>query len=311
MTNMPLVAICVATFRRPRYLSKLLESINGIQVEGYYPHVIVVDNDSNGEARRIVEEWGGESVLPYTYVIEPVRGIAAARNRLVTEARAIGADYIAFVDDDETVSQRWLTSLLCSARSNGADVATGPVVYTYDADVPRWMSAGEFLQREEFPEGTRVSDFFTCNVLINLDCLNGLEQPFDDRFSLTGGSDIFLAQQLVRNGIRIVWSDEARVYETVPPSRATVSWLMRRWYRNGMVRTRILFILESGLAPRLVRLAKCCVWLVRGVVSIVPSVVRGKAGVVRSLQRCAQAAGGLAGAISMISYKEYNRTHGE
>lgn len=311
MPGLPLIAVCIATYKRPRYLSRLLESINCLQCDGFHVHIVVADNDACGDARSLVEEWGTEAAFPFTYVIEPERGIASVRNRLVFEARTLAADYLAFIDDDEIVSEQWLNRLVSTARSQSAGVVTGPVIFTFSTSVPDWVSGGGFFQRNEYPDGTVVSDFYTCNVLIDLSCLECFDRPFDTRFSLTGGSDVFLANQLVRQGVKIVWSSEAVVYETVPQSRATASWLIRRWYRFGMVRTRILFILEPGLQPRIMRVAKCIAWFVQALLSVLPSVMQGKAPLVHALQRCAIAAGGIAGAISSISYQEYKETHGE
>jgi hypothetical protein len=198
-----------------------------------------------------------------------------------------------------------------TACQHEADVVTGPVVYTFGPDVPTWVSTGGFFDREALPDGAKITEFFTCNVMIRLGCLETLDEPFDHRFGLTGGSDIFLSQQLARLGAKMVWSSEAVAYETVPASRATVSWLMRRWYRYGMIRTRIAFIQHPDLAPRIVRVSKCCVWLLRGTLNLLPGAVRGRASLIRALQGCAMAIGGIAGSITTYSYKEYNQVHGE
>src|SRR3546814_12640715 len=44
-----------------------------------------------------------------------------------------------------------------------------------------------------------------------------------------------LFRDLLDAGERIVFAADAVVYETVPPSRPRLGWLLRRWYRTGNI----------------------------------------------------------------------------
>jgi succinoglycan biosynthesis protein ExoM len=71
------VAICIATFKRPRLLQKLLRGLAQLRfVKVATPEitVIVVDNDTSGTASEICYS----TILPWhmNYLIEPKRGTA-------------------------------------------------------------------------------------------------------------------------------------------------------------------------------------------------------------------------------------------
>ena len=53
------------------------------------------------------------------YFIEDNRGISHARNRLVKESK--NADFLAFIDDDETAEPQWLDELLSLMKQTDAD----------------------------------------------------------------------------------------------------------------------------------------------------------------------------------------------
>src|SRR3546814_14283746 len=44
-----------------------------------------------------------------------------------------------------------------------------------------------------------------------------------------------LFRDLLDAGERIVFAADAVVYDTVPPSRTRLGWLLRRWYRTGNI----------------------------------------------------------------------------
>ena len=49
-----------------------------------------------------------------------------------------------------------------------------------------------------------------------------------------------------KHGARFVWADEAVVHESIPPSRITRAWLMRRAFYGGRTYVRVLARLEGG-----------------------------------------------------------------
>ncbi|MDP8961820.1 MAG: glycosyltransferase, partial [Actinomycetota bacterium] len=127
------VAICVATYQRPRGLHALLRSLDDLTFSsgrGVDVRVVVVDNSSAGNAAAIKRDLQEELRWRLEVLHEPRRGIPFARNAAVRYALS-EAHYLAFVDDDEIVSRDWLDRLLDGLERYRADVATGPVLPIY------------------------------------------------------------------------------------------------------------------------------------------------------------------------------------
>jgi succinoglycan biosynthesis protein ExoM len=233
------VDVCVATFKRPLLLSKLLESLSLQELPtGIAMRIIVVDNDKNGSARPIVEQFSAGSDVLVVYDIEPVQNIARTRNRAV--ALAVG-DYVAFIDDDETAEANWLDRILATADAFNADVVFGPVKPVLPDNTQDWIRKGHFFDRERIPTGTPRPHGGTGNTLVKTEVLHRSNMILDPAFGLTGGADTELFTRLQKQGAKLVWCDEAICYEQVPQNRMTVGWLVRRSFRGGQTASRIFF----------------------------------------------------------------------
>src|SRR3954453_709970 len=133
------VAIAVITFRRPALLRGLLTSLQAQELpsDGEYAiRIVVVDNDAEGSAARVLEEFGDGTPYPIESVGEPGPGIPFARERSVE--LCWNDDALIFVDDDEVAPPGWLATLLAAWQSTAADVVTGPVEGILPADAPAW-----------------------------------------------------------------------------------------------------------------------------------------------------------------------------
>lgn len=225
------VAICICTFRRQDLLRKLLLGIARLRfrkVQAPQIHIVVVDND---QSRSAEEACKATSVpWPLTYVVEPRRGITYARNRAISEVGAV--DFISFIDDDEAPSAGWLDELLWTQAQFAGDVVSGPVLPNYDLDVAQWVKRGQFFAARNAATGTSRNTCACNNVLIAAHVLRHVPR-FDDAFALSGAEDTDFFLRVFEVGYKIIWSQEAAVYESVSSQRATVAWLLRREYQTG------------------------------------------------------------------------------
>jgi len=305
------IAICIATFARPAMLAALLRSLGTLALPASVASllVVVVDNDADGSAEPVVRAAKAALPWPVVLVAEPLRNIARARNRAVAAALAAGAEWLAFVDDDEEVTPDWLAELLRVQAAYGADVVGGTVLNAYTAEVPRWFSAAALPDRRRHATGTLTDAAETSNALVARRVFEHVPGWFDERFGLSGGSDSHFFLRARAAGARIVWADDARVRETFGASRASAGWLLRRAFRTGncaVLIARSMRPLPAWL-PR--RLAAAAYRVVRGLALLLPALARGRAAVVRALQDTCAGAGALA-AVGGYRYVEYERTHG-
>ena len=303
------VAVCACTYLRPRGLARLLEGLAAIEVpDGVAVEVVIVDNDGAGSGRPVVDGVRDRFPFPLRYVLEPARGIVAARNAAVAAAWADGPVPVAFLDDDEWPSARWLAELVRVAEATGAEVVTGTIEPVFDEEPPAWVRAGGFFERPRHRDGARIDHARTSNVLIGPSALAVHDPPFEGTGS-DGGEDTLLFRRVRLAGHPIVWADGATVYESVPPTRVSPRWIVLRQYRYGLTRSAVLRRV-GGSPGRLVRRAGLGVLTVlRGLVQLLGAVGGGRAAAVRGAGTAALGAGLVLGLFG-VGHDQYREVHG-
>ncbi|MGB8326127.1 MAG: glycosyltransferase family A protein [Steroidobacteraceae bacterium] len=240
------VTVCVCTFRRAQYLPHLLHALGKQVTGGKFMHsIIVVDNDVAESARDVVRQLAAAGAVNVRYFVQPERNIAMTRNVAIAHAHG---EFVAFIDDDEVPVDDWLLLLLNSCLGHGAAGVLGPVEPRFATPPARWILAGGFFERPKHPTGVAIglSDARTGNALLRRSVVDGMAMPFDPRFA-NGGEDVDFFRRVLTAGHRLVWCNEAVVYETVPASRCTRRYLLRR----ALLRGQNNFRQREGRAGRL------------------------------------------------------------
>ncbi|TJV44546.1 MAG: glycosyltransferase family 2 protein [Mesorhizobium sp.] len=231
------IDIGVCTFRRPE-LADTLRSLAAMDMpRGFEVGIIVADNDDTPSARELVTALSRELAVPVRYRHCPARNISIARNACLDASEA---DFLAFIDDDETATARWLAELVTTAETSGAAAVLGPVRALYRPDAPDWMRRGDFHSTLPVWVQGEMRTGYTCNVLLRV----GADSLRGRRFSLargqTGGEDTEYFDQMHKAGGRIAFSPDAWVNEVVPRTRAAFDWLGRRRFRVGQTHGHLL-----------------------------------------------------------------------
>ncbi|RUR03474.1 glycosyltransferase family 2 protein [Labedella endophytica] len=308
------VTIAVLTFKRPEDIAETLpllaDQAESVIARVGRASVLVVDNDPAESARTLVEAYAAERAeIPIRYHAEPVSGITAGRNRALTEAA--GDDILVFIDDDERPTDAWLSLLLDTFEQSDAVAVVGPVISRFDVEPDSWVAAGEFFSRRRLPTGSAVTVAATNNLLLDLRVVRSIGLEFDPAFGITGGGDTMFSRTLADRGGRLLWCDEAIVWDVVPASRVTRDWVVRRAFRSGNSWTLTSVALAGGAAAAWKARASC---FVKGVVRVVGGAVRAALGVLtrstrhraKGVRTMARGAGMVSGLVG-YSYKEYRR----
>jgi succinoglycan biosynthesis protein ExoM len=237
------IDIGICTFRRPA-LRDTLESLFKLTVPADADvRLIVADNDAVPSAQALVEELATRSPFPIRYVHCPKSNISIARNACLS---ACDAEFLAYIDDDETATPGWLAALVERARETGAEAVLGPVRALYDYDSADWMRSGDFHSTMPVWVDGRIITGYTCNTLLDMRSPLVAGRRFALALGQSGGEDTHFFSQLTESGGRIEFAEEALVVEPVPASRASFTWLAKRRFRSGQTHGRIVAAKNSG-----------------------------------------------------------------
>jgi|SRR5579872_5816866 len=231
-THVDHITVCICTFKRPELLTRLLERLNTQRTEGSFTFSIVVaDNDSERSAEHAVKNFCRENESQVLYCVEPKQNIAMVRNLAVRNATA---DLIAFIDDDELPGDEWLLVLFRAYKAGGVDGVLGPVKPRFEFEPPQWILKGRFFERPNHESGYQMTwaQCRTGNVLFRKRILDGMAEPFRPQFE-SAGEDMDFFRRLIDKGCKFIWCADAIVYELVPSSRCTRSFLLKRALLRG------------------------------------------------------------------------------
>ena len=132
------VTVILCTFNRCQSLAKALESVavstlpKSIEWE-----VLVVDNNSRDQTRKVVEEFCRRYPGRFRYLFESQQGKSHALNSGIREARG---NILAFMDDDVRVEPTWLGNLTAALAGREWAGAGGRILPQQTFSAPCWLA---------------------------------------------------------------------------------------------------------------------------------------------------------------------------
>src|SRR5438309_1029686 len=133
------ITVILCTYNRYQSLRNALDSVAAsVLAESVEWEVLVVDNNSNDQTRKVAQEFCTAHPHRFRYLFEPRPGKSHALNAGIREARG---NIVAFMDDDVTVHQDWLQNLTAELRHDEWAGAGGRIVPQWSFAPPRWLFA--------------------------------------------------------------------------------------------------------------------------------------------------------------------------
>ncbi|MFE0017075.1 glycosyltransferase [Mesorhizobium sp. NPDC059054] len=237
------IDVCVCTYRRP-YLAETLRSLAALELPANIKaRIVVADNDAAPSARELVASLAPSLPFELTYIHCPSSNISLARNACLDAA---SGDFLAFVDDDSTVTAKWLAALIETAEATGADAVLGPVQSLYAPTAPGWMRRGDFHSTSPVWVDGQIRTGYSGNVLLRRASPHVDGRRFNLALGKTGGEDTEYFSQLHADGGQIACAPDAIVLEPVTENRARLQWLAKRRFRSGQTHGRLLTNRQAG-----------------------------------------------------------------
>lgn len=237
------LSLIIATYNRADSLLRTLESV---VLQTALPELwecIVVNNNSTDNTAEVFARFAAENQgFDLKMVTETKQGLSNARNAGITASKG---EYVAIVDDDETLESSYIESYIEFFDSFPTAMAAGGAVRAeYESHRPRWMS--HFTERmianpidldvvvtlfpnNRVPAGGNMA--FRREVFTRV----GLFNPRLGRNgqSLIGGEENDLFARLRAAGELLYFVPNAAIYHHIPDAKLTDEYFDRLSYNVG------------------------------------------------------------------------------
>jgi glycosyltransferase involved in cell wall biosynthesis len=246
-------SIVIATYNRAAQLGATLASVATLRIDAPW-EVIVVDNNSQDDTRRVVEAAASAFPAPLRYVFEREQGRSAALNRGFALAEG---DIVVTTDDDVRVEEDWLARIAAGFDTLRCDYVGGRVLPLWEAPPPAWLpkTNGQLWAvialldygREPLQFGRRVP--LGVNMAMRRAAIERVG-GFDTRIGRKAGT---LLGQEVREwclraraaGLTGFYVPDIVVEHVIPRERLTKRYFRRWFYWRGI--SRAMLYAETGL----------------------------------------------------------------
>jgi glycosyltransferase involved in cell wall biosynthesis len=242
------ITVILCTFNRRQSLAETLESIvasrlpNGVEWD-----VLVVDNNSTDNTRKVAEDFSRRYPRRFRYVFEPKPGKSFALNTGIGEARG---NVLAFVDDDVIVDPDWLQGLTAALRDDEWAGTGGRTLPAETLSTPSWFSldlAGALCayfdlgdvpcELDRAPYGANMAfrkEMFEKYGLFRTD-LGPSPNPEIPR----PNEDTEFGRRLMSAGERLRYEPSAIVRHPIPKDRLRKQYFLAWWFDHGRAQSRV------------------------------------------------------------------------
>ena len=270
------VSVILCTYNRCELLAIALESIAASRMpEATAWEVIVVDNNSSDDTRRVVHEFQRRFPQTFRYIFEPKPGKSNALNRAIGETNA---EVLAFMDDDVQVEPDWLYILTRVFDDQKFAGSGGRILPERAFNAPAWLNSSEpysMAPLAMFDLGPEPGELheppFGTNMAFRREIFSRYGEFRRDLGPQPGSEirseDTEFGIRLLRAGERIGYEPAAVVYHAVPQHRVKQSYFLNWWYGKGRADVREGCFRDeerlSLLGTPLVLVRRIIVWSVR------------------------------------------------
>lgn len=247
------ITVILCTYNRCEFLAKALNSV-GIQEvpDSLSWEVLVVDNNSSDRTKEVVGQFCRQHPGRFRYLFERQPGKSYALNAGI---RASLGSVLAFMDDDVTVSPKWLASLTSSLCDGSHPGAGGRIVPIWDCPPPKWLPSLQGLalgplvsfDLGQEPGPLRATPSGT-NMAFRREMFDKYGNFRTDLGPRPGseirGEDSEFSCRLLSAGESLRYEPSAIVYHPVPANRLRKRYFLDWWFDKARVDVR-----TQGIIP--------------------------------------------------------------
>lgn len=234
------VSIIIPTFNRCEIIGNTIESCFTQNYPKDKYEIIIADNNSSDNTKKVVTELQSRSPVPLKYIFEPRQGAHHARN---TAAKESAGELLYYTDDDMIADENLLTNMtkVFDFDYNVA-VVGGRVLPKWEFDPPEWLVKyfnDGTLSLIDKQEKLIIADFdigiYSCHQMIRKEILFecGGFNPDIAKETLIGNGETGLNIKILNKGYSFGYTSDAVSYHAIPRSRMTQKYINSRYGNQG------------------------------------------------------------------------------
>lgn len=235
--------VAIPTSGRLDLLRRTLDSLSRCRIPAGYRKTIVIENGPKSGVEEVVKSF--QPLLMTQYFYEPIGNKSLALNRVLEREQG---GLIFFTDDDARFHGEILCAYADAARGIGrGQFYGGPMGVDYEQEPPSWYntylppsaiglefgSHRKFLTQDLRPFlGINWAAFAKDLIL-----LGGFNPDLGPGSAIKStGQEADMHRRLFDSGVQQVDVPEAMVWHYVPKARCSPRWIIKRAYRQGVLR---------------------------------------------------------------------------
>ncbi len=210
-----MISVILPTCNRADTLIRTLSSIEQQNLPGVDFEVIVVDDGSNGNTAKRVEDFQKNAKINVRYYYQDNGGPASARNSGVEKAKG---DIVLFCGDDSILDKDMIRQHYTYHQNNPNGAVLGMVLWD------EMIKPSDFM-RFLAPKGpqfhyhtirnifdAKFNHFYAINISLGKKWLEDVK--FDSKFKKAAFEDIEAGLALEKKGLKIAYNKDAKVYHS-------------------------------------------------------------------------------------------------
>ena len=249
------ISVIVATRNRAERLSTLFESFSRLEHPDFCVDIIIVDNGSTDGTAAEIDRLATSLSIPVIRICEQHLGVSHARNAGTAASRH---QFVAFVDDDQSVASDWLVAAHRAFTAHpDVGAVCGRVLPRFDTEPPGWIAGvqGAAGIVDRGPQAFRVT---TSRWM----CLPGGNMAWRRATLLEVGGfsperrrseDRELTVRYLLSGGTALYTPDMVTYHHIPSDRLTRryfrSWHVTEGYMRAGFAAEELFTTDGTLRP--------------------------------------------------------------
>src|SRR5215475_13817911 len=208
-----MISVIVCTYNRAYRLEQTLKSLQEMEVPCGLPgELIIVDNNSSNNTKKIVDDFINKLDLNAKYITERHQGLSYARNIGIQES---AGDIIAFTDDDCIVDRHWITSISRGFQSGKAIAGIGGRVELYN-QMDKPVSVRTYREKMTLSSIDRLFNLIIgCNMAFAryvFDEVGMFDTDFGVGAKFASAEDSDFLYRAYKRGLKIIYSPDVLVY---------------------------------------------------------------------------------------------------